>query len=139
MQRGALLVDRGKVCLTRSGVLLAGETISDRYAVYRHLVDLGLAGPTAPDLQWPDHIRSPTTDRGILSFHALTALPAELLAIPFARISCAFDNAPVMTLPQWGSYRQRHTGPVVLSARLSSEARPSWLWNLALCKQRHKP
>ena len=67
-----LLVDGGKVYLTRSGILLVGDTVSDRYAVYRHLVDLGLAGPTAPDLLWTDHIRSSTTDRGILPFRALT-------------------------------------------------------------------
>ena len=78
--------------LTRSGILLAGDTVGDRCAVYRHLVDLGLAGPTAPDLPWTDHIRLSTMDKGILPFGALTALPAELLAIPFPRISWTFDD-----------------------------------------------
>ena len=131
-----LLVSSGQVRLTLSGILLAGESVTDRYVVYRHLVDLGLAGPTAPELQWSAHIRPSITDRGILPFHALTALPAELLAIPCPHISWAFDNAPIMTLPQWETYRQRRTSRVVMSSWPNDEAQLSWPGSLAPSAQR---
>ena len=110
-----LLSELDKVFLTLSCILLTGDTVGERYVVYRHLVDLGLAGPTAPVLQWSSLVRHPTAARGVLPFHALTDLPAELLAAPYPNTSWAFDSSPRMTPPQWENYRQRHTSRVVLS------------------------
>ena len=89
-----LRADLGKTYLTLSGILIAGD-VSERYVVYRHLVDLGLAGPTAPVLNWSPRVRPPQADRGLLPFGALTDLPAELLATPHPSTSWAFDSAPV--------------------------------------------
>ena len=118
-----LLTEFGKIYLTLSGILLAGD-VSSRYIVYRHLVDLGLAGPTAPALQWSSRVRPPIADRGILPFWALTDLPAELLAAPFPTMSWAFDSAPTMTLLDWEKYRQRHTCRVVMSNLLVTTHEP---------------
>ena len=120
-----LLTESGKIYLTLSGILLAGD-VSERYVVYRHLDDLGLAGPTAPVLHWSSHVRPPIAGRGILPFRALTDLPAELLATPYPSTSWAFNSAPIMTLPQWENYRQRQTTRVLLSTLLSDDTRPPW-------------
>ena len=110
-----LSTEFGRIYLTLSGILFAGD-VYDRYIIYRHLVDLGLAGPTAPVLSWSSRVLPPIADRGVLHFWALTDLPAELLAISYPTTSRAFDSAPTMTLQQWEEWRQRRACRVVMTA-----------------------
>ena len=110
-----LSTEYGRIYLTLSGILIAGD-VYDRYIIHRHLVDLGLAGPTAPVLSWSSRVLPPIADRGVLHFWALTDLPAELLAISYPTTSRAFDSAPTMTLQQWEEWRQRRTCRVVMTA-----------------------
>ena len=85
-----LSTDKARVCLTLSGILIAGD-VYDRYVIYGHLVHLGLAGSTAPVLSWSSRVLPPIADRGVLHFWALTDLPAELLAISYPTASRAFE------------------------------------------------
>ena len=96
-----LSTNKGRIYLTLSGILIAGDVI-DRYIIHRHLEDLGLAGPTAPVLSWSSRVLPPIADRGVLHFWALADLPAELLGISYFTISRAFDSAPTLTLQQLG-------------------------------------
>ena len=120
-----LSTDFSRIYLTLSGILLAGD-VYERYIIYRHLVDLGLAGPTAPVLSWSSRVLPPIADRGVLPFWALIDLPAELLATSYPTTSWAFDGAPTMTLQQWEEWRQTHTCRVVMTAS-SDETTPA-LW-----------
>ena len=64
-----LSTDFSRIYLTLSGILLAGD-VYERYIIYRHLVDLGLAGPMAPVLSWSSRVLPPIADRGVLPFWA---------------------------------------------------------------------
>ena len=96
--------EKGQLHITLSGILISGSTACARYLVHHHLVDLGLAGPTAPILQWSSFVREPVTYLPVLLFHVLTALPAELLAVQCPPTSWAFEASPVMTLAEWEAY-----------------------------------
>lgn len=78
----------------------------ERYVLHQHLVNLGLAGPTAP----------------ILPFHALAVLPAELLAAPIPETSWAFEDSPIMSFKEWETYRRRSTSTVTLSINENDES-----------------
>ena len=100
--------------LSLSGILFVGRTADQRYVLHEHLVDLGLAGPPAPILNWAGHLQDGPRNTHILPFRSLTVLPDELLAIPVPSTSWAFVVAPVMSLGEWESYRQRCTSTVFI-------------------------
>ena len=87
--------------LSLSGVIFAGSTADQRYVLHKHLVNLGLAGPTAPILHWAGHLQAGPLNTHVLPFRSLAVLPAELLAIPVPTTSWAFEEAPVMSLSEW--------------------------------------
>ena len=62
-----LSTDFGRIYLTLSGILFAGD-VYDRYTIFRHLVDLGLAGPTAAVLSWSSPVLPPIAGAVILHY-----------------------------------------------------------------------
>ena len=108
--------------LSLSGIILTGSTPQQRYLLHEHLVNLGLAGPPAPILQWAGHLRE-----GPEGTYSLTVLPAELLAIPVPSTSWAFEETPVMSLVEWEEYRRRTTSTVLLTTTACDTSRlPRW-------------
>ena len=97
--------DRDGVFLSRSGIIFVGNTVDQRYVLHQHLFNLGLAGPTAPMLQWAGHLQEGPLNTHVLPFHSLVVLPAELLAIPVPNTSWAFEEEPVMSLSEWEEFR----------------------------------
>ena len=109
-----LQAETGSTFLSLSGILFVGSTAEQRYVLHEHLKDLGLAGPPAPILHWNGQLREGPDDINTLSFQSLSALPAELLAIPVPTTSWAFEDEPVMTCAEWEVYRRRSMTTVVL-------------------------
>ena len=106
--------DRDGVFLSLSGIIFGGNTVDQRYVLHQHLVNLGLAGPIAPILQWAGHFQEGPLNTHVLPFHSWVVLPAELLAIPVPSASWAFEEEPVMSLREWEEYRRRSTSTVIL-------------------------
>lgn len=101
--------------LSLSGIIITGNTEEQRYLLHEHLVNLGLAGPPAPILQWAGHLCEGPEGCFALPFRSLVVLPAELLAIPIPSTSWAFEGMPVMSLLEWEEYRHRLTSSVLLT------------------------
>lgn len=110
-----LASNRDGVFLSLSGVIFIGNTVNQRYVLHRHLVNLGLAGPTAPTLQWAGLLQEGPLNTHVLPFHSLVVLPAELLAIPVPDTSWAFEESPVMSLSEWEEYRRRSTSTIIFT------------------------
>ena len=87
---------------------------------HRHLVDLGLAGPTAPILHWSSLVREPATHLPVPPSVHLQPCRQSFLLCPAT--SWAFEASPAMTLADWEAYRHRCTSTVYLSPS-SDEAR----------------
>ena len=100
--------------LSLSGIIFVGRTADQRCVLHEHLVNLGLAGPPAPILQWAGHFQEGPRNTHVLPFRSLAVLPAELLAIPVPTTSWAFEVAPVMSLSEWEAYRRRSTSTVLI-------------------------
>ena len=82
--------------LLRSGIIFVGNTVDQRYVLHQHLVNLGLAGPTAPILQWAEHLQE-----GLLNTHV------PLIPWPFSQPSCL----PYQCQPPVGPSRRRRHVP----------------------------